>query len=227
VAGVRVLGWGVGFFPEEPAPPEQLEQPEREPDPPWLAAPVGEVPVALPVTALLASSEFTAVVLRSVRVYSNGMEFEVQGKLRKAGASGEEWADLQGRFSEYGRLGRRTSGRLRIGVQMADGSRALSAPGLPADDDEETGVGYRLTRTGGGGTGSDRFQDTDWSFWLWPLPPDGPLTLVIDWPAMGLPEQQFSFDGNCIGNASQQIATIWPDGDMDSSRPQPSWTISF
>lgn len=217
-----MLRWHVSFFPEEPVPVQRAEPQEREVLPAWIAAPVGEVPIALPVTGLLASSQHVAVVLRSVRVHSNGVEFEIQGKLRKAGASEEQWEDLQGRFSEYGRVGRRNTGRLRVGVLLADGSRALSAPKV----EEPEGEGPKLTRGGGGGTGSDTFQDTDWSFWLWPLPPDGPLALIVDWTAMGLPEQRFEFDG-AFAEAARRAISIWPDLEARPAGVQPSWTISF
>jgi hypothetical protein len=35
----------------------------------------------------------------------------------------------------------------------------------------------------GGGGGSDDYWES--SFWLWPLPPPGPLAFVVEWPAKG------------------------------------------
>lgn len=196
---------------------------DAEPVPPWKAPPSGEAPVDVPVTALLATSHHAAVLLRSVRVHSNGVELELQAKLRRDDASDEQWSDLLDRFHEHGWIGRGVAGRLRAGVLLADGSRAIVAPRAHGDDD--AAGGHRLTRQGGGGSGSDTFHDAEWVFWLWPLPPDGPLTLVVDWPAMDLPEQRVEIDGTAIRDAARAVVPIWPDRGAPASGTRSSWTV--
>ncbi len=50
-------------------------------------------------------------------------------------------------------------------------------------------------------------------YWLWPLPPVGPLTLVVDFPARGLAESSVTVDGSALRAAAGRAVPLWPAGD--------------
>ncbi|MCM3920688.1 hypothetical protein ND748_03220 [Frankia sp. AiPs1] len=47
-------------------------------------------------------------------------------------------------------------------------------------------------------------------YWLWPLPPEGPLTFVAEFLARGLPESRVSVDGAAIRAAADRAVDLWP-----------------
>lgn len=97
---------------------------------------------------------------------------------------------------------------VRFGVLLADGNKATNF---------DNRLGFRdfftepespvLMPRGGGGS------EHTWSmrFWLWPLPPDGPLTFVIEWPQFQIPETQASIDAAEIRTAAERARPIWSD----------------
>ena len=52
---------------------------------------------------------------------------------------------------------------------------------------------------GGGGGGGDRW---DQSYWLWPLPPPGPVAFVVEWPSEGIELTRHELDAAPILEAS-------------------------
>jgi hypothetical protein len=67
--------------------------------------------------------------------------------------------------------------------------------------------GLMLRQEGGGGTGGR----WDWDFWVYPLPPDGPVILVASWLEHGVGETRAELDGTAIREASRRSVTLWPD----------------
>ncbi|MDJ1137900.1 ankyrin repeat domain-containing protein, partial [Streptomyces iconiensis] len=72
-----------------------------------------------------------------------------------------------------------------------------------------TGKGrrYRLVSHGGFGGGFRTAVD----LLLTGLPPEGPLTLVIEWPEQGVPETSTPLDAAVIRAAASQVLEIWPE----------------
>jgi hypothetical protein len=75
----------------------------------------------------------------------------------------------------------------------------------PPDDDDDG----RLVLQQGGGGGSSCSQD--WDFWVHPLPPDGPVTLVGSWVEHGIAESRAELDGAAIRAAAGRAVTLWPE----------------
>jgi hypothetical protein len=57
--------------------------------------------------------------------------------------------------------------------------------------------------------GSSRSQIFESDFWLWPLPPPGPVTFVVAWPAFGIDETDQQLDGSLLRDASAKAITLW------------------
>ena len=88
----------------------------------------------------------------------------------------------------------------------ADGRRTATTSGhrLCADTDD----GELIMQQNGGG-GNERAWDQD--FWVHPLPPEGPVTLVASWLAYGVAETQAELDGTAIRAAAERAIILWPD----------------
>jgi hypothetical protein len=95
----------------------------------------------------------------------------------------------------------------RFGVQFADGSKATNLAEM------HFRLGERPKRPvlqrGGGSSGEAR---ADVAYWVWPLPPPGPLLFVCEWPAFGIPVTYHEIDSSLIRTAAAQTVPLWPSG---------------
>jgi hypothetical protein len=107
----------------------------------------------------------------------------------------------------------------RFGVQFADGSKAISrhvrrfkGPGpvrAPRRDPETEPDGPILApymTAAGPGTHSSRW-------WVWPLPPAGPVDFVCEWPVFGIPETRTTLDATPILDAARRSLQLWPENE--------------
>jgi hypothetical protein len=102
-------------------------------------------------------------------------------------------------------------------VQFADGQKATSLDTWwdyfdPQSWTQAPPSGPVLLPSGGGGGERLRSQ----SYWVWPLPPDGPLAFVVEWPALGVPLTQAVVDGALIRQAAAQDERLWPADPSDA-----------
>jgi hypothetical protein len=184
----------VSDFFTPPPPPEPVR---NEPQPPWLGPPANELGVPVPIRLALAQTADVAVALLDVAAYSSGLEFRVAVRLREL----DEPSDPFG-LHRRGR-GDLSDDVLRFGFEYADGRRVTNLgpfPGLERQD------GPVLIHRGGGGGGRS------WSFgyWLWPLPPAGPLTVAVEWPGRGIELTTFPLDGAALLEAAARSVRLWP-----------------
>jgi hypothetical protein len=105
--------------------------------------------------------------------------------------------------------GPRMPGDLRFGVLFADGRRVtnLDEPPWPAHTQRGEGDQPVMSQSSGGG-GQFHYQH---DLYLTPLPPDGPLTLVVEWPDQQVPESRTELDGTAIRATATQALQVWPD----------------
>jgi hypothetical protein len=187
------------FFESIPAadPPPRL-RPSR---PPWVRSDA-VIPASVPAEAILARTGQAAIAVGSVRAYPNGFEFTVHIRLRREDETGGLYGDP---FDRH-RHGRAVpADALRFGVLYADGRRAATTGGVapPADEPEP------LVLQPDGGGGHELSYDQD--FWVHPLPPPGPVTLIASWPRYGISEVRVELDGAAITTAAQHAVTLWPE----------------
>jgi hypothetical protein len=95
-----------------------------------------------------------------------------------------------------------------LGVQFADGCTATNLGhhhrGL------EAGRPGPPMPTGTGGGGHDgRVWDHD--YWVWGLPPPGPLAFVCEWPARGIGESRVHVDARLVLEVAARAVPIWPE----------------
>lgn len=125
------------------------------------------VPGIVPVAVVVGRSDEAAATLTRIAVFPAGFEFEVTATQRVAPAPVESM--------HSGMHGLRA---LHVGLEYANGARAVHAPRRP--EGSSTGE-LRLLPKGGHGSNST-FRQT---LWASPLPPPGPVTVAVAWPAGG------------------------------------------
>lgn len=198
----------MAFFPPDPPFPE-YEEPER--DPRW-SPPDDEVAVAVGEPCVLARTEQLALVFRGADVYRDGVELRVDRVLRREETALEEWTTMTSLFMEHGVGG--VGGRLRFGVVLPDGTAVLE--GRPWDGADGGSTGPTLTRRGGGGGGGGRTYAGHDGLWLHPLPQDGPLELVFQWPDLGIAETHVVIELPGLTEAAERVIPVW--GEAPPSR---------
>ena len=188
-----------------------------------MSPPENEVPVAVPIGAVLARSESSAVTLTGVQVYSTGVALHVGVRCRPEALAGVDgglhdllWAGRRGRTTAF-----------MVGLEFADGRRASNLPRRLAPGErarpglvgEDAGPDAVLFDQGGG---SSSQLSADQSWWLSPVPPDGPLRLVVRCDLLELPETVTELDGTAIRAAAADVVTLWPwVSPREAEPPQP------
>ncbi|MFF1572629.1 hypothetical protein ACFVWR_07780 [Leifsonia sp. NPDC058292] len=194
----------MSFFPPDP-PDDRTDTPDQAPTP-WWKPSDEELPAVLPVGETIASNDTVALILSAARVFSNGVEFVIDRRLRRGGSSVREWRQMQ--FEMHGHYAESDEERLRYGVVLGDGERLILdvSAGMFGDASDT----HRLTPTGGGGGGSEDFYRFEDGMWLWPLPPEGPLEVVAQWPAFGVPESRVVIDSASLLALATHARPVWP-----------------
>ncbi|WP_261163877.1 hypothetical protein [Microbacterium sp. Marseille-Q6965] len=198
------------FFPPDPEIPE-LEETESS-QPRWWQAPEDELPALLGISELLAATDHAAIALVGIAVHREGIELRVERRLRRNGLPRNEWNELCAVFMEHMSFGGPVdlAGRLRFGVLLADGSKVTDAsPSFEGRDPMIEPAGYILSRwEQGGGGGGSTYSSAD-RLWLWPLPPAGPIELVMQWPALGIDETHLGIDVSKVAELATLARPYW------------------
>lgn len=142
-------------------------------------------------------------------VYPNGLEFTLHVRFRNP-------EDYQGDlvFNLHGPRSQPLSDDfLRLGVMLADGTKWTNLerrwqPKHADDRPKQPIIGFRR---GGGGEDSYNMQ-----YWVWPLPPAGPLTIVAEWPAFAIPDCRLVIDATELRARAADAEAIWP---IDAGTP--------
>jgi hypothetical protein len=179
---------------------------------PWWEPPQDEAPAILPLSAVLASTPVIAIMVAGGRVYSNGVEFQVELRARRRGLSDGEWDQVREAFfgrpgTPYGRDGDLA---LSLCVAVDDGPEINAVGPLRALDEPELGAaGFSAAFTRPGGSGNPAAMTASPGLWLWRLPAGRQLTLSVKWPAMEVPETCVLFDVSGAAALQGQSRLIW------------------
>lgn len=185
----------MGFFDEVERDRRNREDEEDPPvpasAPEWLEAPEDHLAGVVPLELLLARNEEAAVFIARIAAYRCGFAFEVH--LFTKGERDYDGFEMLHRARSP--LDELPDELLRLGVEFSDGRRAVSLGtvfegssfGLSVSDDAEPDPATDISLVSGGGGGSMRHTRTD--YWVWPLPPGGPVRFVCQWPAFDIGSQ--------------------------------------
>lgn len=170
----------VSFFQEITPPPDV-------PVPRWRFPPVeSHLAAVLPWTRIVGASATGRIALEAVRCWPKGLSLDLAFF-----AAPTSTLDVP-------------PDRFRVGVTFADGRRAADSAPQPISP-EATGEDVLLLRQGGIGN-QLRFRQ---SFYLSPLPPEGPFSLVVEWPDMGIGETWTEFNGTEVRDAATRAIPVW------------------
>lgn len=195
-----------GFF--ESLPPAADEPPEESyRRPPWLGAPRGTLPGVVALERVLARTEVAAVCVTRLGAYPTGFEVELVTVSRSTADDLDPLLFGPPRRRRGSEAEGLPDEMLRFGVQFADGSKATNVGGDPPYDAAVAPTGPVIVPGGGGGGGGSWHQ----SLWVWPLPPPGPLLLVCEWPAAGIPLTRSEIDARLIIDASERAQVVFSD----------------
>jgi hypothetical protein len=196
----RVYGGGSG---DEGPTPEQIERWARR-----MSPPENEFPAGVGATLLLARTEDVAVGLTQMEAFSTGFRFTLTVRLRRPRPDlARGGLSVLIRADSYPGVEIPVENRLLLGLEYPDGRRVSNltdphsaGPGADVDD--------HLVLVPQGGGGGDR--NVEQAFWVASLPAGGPVTVVLAWAAMGLPESRTVIDGDAITAAAGRSQVLWP-----------------
>lgn len=195
----------VGFFDDVPEPPLFEEPPEYR-SPPWVAPPDNTAGSSTDLQALLVHQPDLAVLAYGFVAYPTG----VQLRLDIRGALDVEDPELFCFRHRRRGKGPSPSETFRFGVELSDGSKVTGLGPMGRPGERPSGP---VLVVGSGGGGGRRW---DFGYWLWPLPPAGPLAMVVEWRAQEVPETRTVLDAGVLRAAASKAVELWPD-----ERPEP------
>jgi hypothetical protein len=203
----------MSFFPPSPDRPADSRDPNRKPTPRWFQRPELELPARVPLNEVLHLTNDLAVVLLDAEVFADGCYFRIEWKLRRGDKNDVEWEQISEQFmgGRWGRAERQSGSILRFGVELSDGQRLIDVEGrLPWDNDNaEPVVGHSLRFREEGGHGGEETLTHHGGLWLWPLPPEGNLTIVSEWAAFDIPQNTFQVDATALRAAAALARPLW------------------
>jgi len=200
------------FFEPHPDPwPDQAAPADA---PSWTGRPQG-VPLGVVVEdVLLARSDRAKVYVDYLDAYPEGFELEIRASTSVAYHDLVRGGDGSGP-DPFGRHGPMVGERrdvlppqlLRVGVEFADGRTATSIGG---HDRPVGGPVMDALRGGGrGGGGDSQFHQ---GYWVSPLPSSGPVSIVCEWPAVGIAVTGQRIDAQAIFDAAEKSRSMFGDG---------------
>jgi hypothetical protein len=207
----------MGFFDDVRMPGGDAEDEDDYSAPAWLEAPEDFVAGVVALELVLGRSDEAAVYVTRIAAYPTGFEFDAEVVTRKA-ARIRYPSPFELMHDPERPAGEIPPEVVRLGVEFADGRRATSfgeALGgstmttlVAAEGDESPDPARDIFMTPGRGGGSARHSTT--SYWVWPLPPPGPLTFACEWPAFGIEETTVEIDTERLLEASRRARSVWP-----------------
>jgi hypothetical protein len=190
----------MSFF--EPLPPEAPRAEHTWRPPLWDRPSEGTLPAVVPVNQIVVRTAEVVVEIELVRVYPNGFTVGLM-------ALGDPRSDegITSTLMGFGGGRGGDPGFPRLGVRFADGrtaGREIHDRAVARDDRGMPTEPLVRMASGGGGSSGMRTE-----FWIHPLPPPGPVDIIVGLPALDDLEQTVTVDGDRIIDAAQRAQVIW------------------
>lgn len=206
----------MSFF-EPPEIPEEPEPYTPVSPPAWIGPPRNVLGAPVGERVILVQRDDLVIAVTSMVAFPTGVEFSLVS--RSAGdqishlMSGRGWIHGSGEAGgslpdEMFRLGVVTPQGRAVDYQPFVGASGIAGFGYGDGGEPEP---PQLHQSSGGGGGGEWEQH----YWLWPLPPQGLLEFVCEWPAMDVPETHVAVDPAPLRAAAKRAITLWdePPGD--------------
>jgi hypothetical protein len=209
------------FFPEPPE-PAPVDDPVEQVLPAWNGPPEDVLPGVVPVELVIGRSQTTVVRLSGIRAYPTGLDMRLDVRVRGPVRRRDLQAEVFDGPYAHDRDRDWQNGRLKWGFELAGGSRVTNVdfwgmeggyqPAEPWHNHPEREPSRPVLRAGGGSAG-DRSASRE--YWLWPLPPGGPLLIVCEWPDQGIAQTVQSLDAEPFRAAAARAQSLWADPDEE------------
>jgi hypothetical protein len=167
---------------------------------PWWGAP-GAVGHTVALNLVVARGPSALVVLSSLVAFSTG--FELRVFILRPAPEGPEMADPTWRGS--GREPRREV--FQLGVELADGRRGTNLDPWP-EGDEEPPAPHVRSMIGVTGPPGTFVAGWDLRFWVWPLPPPGPVRVSCRWPVAEVEHAERTLQAERIVEAAKRSLVL-------------------
>jgi hypothetical protein len=184
-------------------PPVRDEPPPR---PKWGGPPDEEVGVAVAARTMIASQPRLFIAVTDCVAYSNGFTFGL------AVRSKDEIPPHMMGFGPYPERG--DDAGIQVSIRFSDGREGGLGPNRAIMDyyrewsegkDPPEPAGPIIGQQSGGGGGTN----WDFHYFIWPLPPAGPVTITCKWPARGLQSAGKELNGTAIRAAGLKSHSVW------------------
>jgi hypothetical protein len=182
------------------------DEPHPEPVRPVWVKQENVLPRIVALEQILAHTDDAAIALMGLWCYPNGFDFGIDVVLRKA--------DRRGRLLSAMHMHHMLEPGdpvppevLRIGLQFSDGTKLTNLP--QASKPWPRGGPDGPIMLPGGRGGSDHAYSLQ--FWVWPLPPPGPMTIVCEWPHFHIGQTEAIIDAQVVLDAAARSVPFWPN----------------
>lgn len=182
--------------------------------PPWSAPPDNVIPGAVALQAVMAASSKAVVLVSVLWACPVGFWYGLSVRLRDPQPHGipeiGPFFQPRSRGLESGSVMYGAGEQFHFTVAFADGRtpRLRGMVTAPSPDDPEPDSGIAHRELGGGGTA----QRTYSTWWVWPLPPPGPISFLCSWPAMAIGDTCVEMDSGPIREGAARALVLWPQG---------------
>ena len=187
--------------------------------PDWWKQPDDMVGGVVPNIFVVAKTDRLALVLSRILAFPTGFIVNLAILAHRDYKLPDFHPSRVNRFTDFrenrpGWAARRPGGVL--GFRFADGTAIASGEiGNPLQGTRSISEFATMTQPpepfiacqGGGG----HSRREDWSYWVAPLPPPGPVEVFVRWPAALLDESRIELDAEDIIDAADQASRIWDD----------------
>ena len=201
------------FF-DVPAPPEHPDHSmARYKQPDWAGAPDNYLPALVPIEVTIGRSENAVVHISAIRAYPAGWSFSLD--MMTESSSDSPWDDpsemMMHRHHMMGMHAKQEAlpdELMRFGFEFPDGTKVTSVGFGFGSHDADGRPSSPVLMQGGGGGGGGNWQS---DYWCWPIPTEGMLKIVCEWPAKGIKETITEIDTGAIREASGRSEKLWAD----------------
>jgi hypothetical protein len=187
----------MGFFDKRKfKPPEPPERPE------WFGPPNDILPGQSAQRTTLVRTDQAVLVAQRFSAYPNGFTFDLTVNLRNPDYTDHFPWELEYRPG----IEELPDTFVRLGIVFSDGSSWSNLDSWePREWDEPPEAPFVVGHGGGGGDGH-----WEQRYWVWPLPPEGPLTFIVSWPSEGVDETSHHLDATELRQRAEEAERLWP-----------------
>lgn len=208
------------FYPGQPDSSDN-DASRNPPQPVWMGAPEDFLPGVVPVELVLARSTTTVVMLTGMRAFPTGLDMNLAVRFRGEAPRRDLFSEIFDGPYEHDMDAGWEARRLKWGFELSDGRRIMNVDPWPEQpnrdhsrphsaDDWLWVPDHPVLMGGGGGGGGGSIDRT---YWLWPLPPAGPLRVVCQWLDQDIEMQAQDLDAEVIRDAASRSRPVWPPPD--------------